>query len=331
MALPDGTALGAACASATSRRARGPEPRREPRAAGSRADRRTCCASVSPAALGGEAPGHVVGVTGPPGAGKSTLLSRARARRGARAGRTVAVLAVDPSSQALGRRAARRPRADRLRPRRRRRLHPLDRRRRAARRPRRRHARRRPRAGRRVRRRRRSRRSASGSPRPTSPRSPTPSRSSCSPASGDVLQFLKAGIMEIPDVLVVTKADLGDVALPRAARPPRRAALARRARRPPVVAVSSLAAAERHRRAGRGARRPPRGASTCRAPARARAARTRSPTSPPSTASAACARSAAGARRSSCLAEQPPGATCRPSSLRSRSRARREPPPSTCR
>ena len=32
------------------------------------------------------------------------------------------------------------------------------------------------------------------------------------PGSGDVLQFLKAGIMEIPDVLVVTKADLGDVA-----------------------------------------------------------------------------------------------------------------------
>src|SRR5205807_9839457 len=32
------------------------------------------------------------------------------------------------------------------------------------------------------------------------------------PGSGDVLQFLKAGIMEIPDVLVVTKADLGRVA-----------------------------------------------------------------------------------------------------------------------
>jgi LAO/AO transport system kinase len=32
------------------------------------------------------------------------------------------------------------------------------------------------------------------------------------PASGDTLQFLKAGIMEVPDVLVVTKADLGDVA-----------------------------------------------------------------------------------------------------------------------
>jgi LAO/AO transport system kinase len=32
------------------------------------------------------------------------------------------------------------------------------------------------------------------------------------PASGDVLQFLKAGIMEVPDVLVVTKSDLGRVA-----------------------------------------------------------------------------------------------------------------------
>ena len=32
------------------------------------------------------------------------------------------------------------------------------------------------------------------------------------PASGDVLQFLKAGIMEVPDLLVVTKADLGDAA-----------------------------------------------------------------------------------------------------------------------
>ena len=33
------------------------------------------------------------------------------------------------------------------------------------------------------------------------------------PASGDVLQFLKSGIMEIPDVLVVTKADLGTIAM----------------------------------------------------------------------------------------------------------------------
>ena len=32
------------------------------------------------------------------------------------------------------------------------------------------------------------------------------------PGSGDALQFLKAGIMEVPDVLVVTKADLGPTA-----------------------------------------------------------------------------------------------------------------------
>jgi LAO/AO transport system kinase len=32
------------------------------------------------------------------------------------------------------------------------------------------------------------------------------------PGSGDALQFFKAGIMEIPDVLVVTKADLGRLA-----------------------------------------------------------------------------------------------------------------------
>src|SRR6202034_3217691 len=33
------------------------------------------------------------------------------------------------------------------------------------------------------------------------------------PGSGDVLQFLKSGILEIPDRLVVTKADLGQTAL----------------------------------------------------------------------------------------------------------------------
>jgi LAO/AO transport system kinase len=32
------------------------------------------------------------------------------------------------------------------------------------------------------------------------------------PGSGDVLQFLKAGIIEIPDLFVVNKADLGDIA-----------------------------------------------------------------------------------------------------------------------
>ena len=62
------------------------------------------------------------------------------------------------------------------------------------------------------------------------------------PGSGDVLQFLKSGIMEIPDVLVVTKADLGRVGHPRRVRPARRAALARR-RGTEVLAVSSLAPA----------------------------------------------------------------------------------------
>ncbi|MBJ7348227.1 MAG: AAA family ATPase, partial [Thermoleophilaceae bacterium] len=48
---------------------------------------------LSPAALGGEAPGMIVGLTGPPGAGKSTLLSELVAQW--RAGdKTVAVLAV---------------------------------------------------------------------------------------------------------------------------------------------------------------------------------------------------------------------------------------------
>src|SRR4051812_2198633 len=55
-------------------------------------------AEVSPDKLGGEAPAHVVGVTGPPGAGKSTLLS-ALVRAWRDSGRTVAVLAVDPSSK----------------------------------------------------------------------------------------------------------------------------------------------------------------------------------------------------------------------------------------
>src|SRR3954463_9854227 len=92
---------------------------------------------VSPAALGGEAPGHVVGVTGPPGAGKSTLLGEL-VRVWRAGGRTVAALAVDPSPRrgGGGRRAAPRPRPPPLRPRRRRRFHPLGRGGRAARRAR---------------------------------------------------------------------------------------------------------------------------------------------------------------------------------------------------
>jgi LAO/AO transport system kinase len=60
------------------------------------------------------------------------------------------------------------------------------------------------------------------------------------PGSGDVLQFLKAGIMEIPDVLVVTKADLPKLA--RRAVADLTAAL-RALGSPPteVIAVSSIA------------------------------------------------------------------------------------------
>ncbi|HEX8714147.1 MAG TPA: AAA family ATPase, partial [Solirubrobacteraceae bacterium] len=56
---------------------------------------------VSPAALGGEAHGHIIGVTGPPGAGKSTLLSALLGAWRAQ-DRNVAVLAVDPSSRRSG-------------------------------------------------------------------------------------------------------------------------------------------------------------------------------------------------------------------------------------
>jgi LAO/AO transport system kinase len=56
---------------------------------------------LAPSALGGEAPGHVVGITGPPGVGKSTLLS-ALLHSWRSGGRTVATLAVDPSSRRSG-------------------------------------------------------------------------------------------------------------------------------------------------------------------------------------------------------------------------------------
>src|SRR5919206_2875778 len=73
----------------------------ESRTPAARAEVAALLRAVSPAALGTEAPGHVVGVTGPPGAGKSTLLGElVRAWRAG--GRTVAVLAVDPSSRRSG-------------------------------------------------------------------------------------------------------------------------------------------------------------------------------------------------------------------------------------
>lgn len=58
------------------------------------------------------------------------------------------------------------------------------------------------------------------------------------PGSGDTLQFLKSGIMEIPDVLIVTKADLGQVAM--RARRDLSAALRSLGADTKVVAVSSI-------------------------------------------------------------------------------------------
>src|SRR3954469_18888681 len=73
----------------------------ESRTPAARAEVAALLGAVSPAVLGGEAPAHVVGVTGPPGAGKSMLLGElVRAWRAS--GRTVAALAVDPSSRRSG-------------------------------------------------------------------------------------------------------------------------------------------------------------------------------------------------------------------------------------
>jgi len=193
-------------------------------------------AEVSPGALGGEAPAHMVGVTGPPGAGKSTLLSALVAEWRAR-GRTVAVLAVDPSSKRsggslLGDRARidHDPKDDGI-------------------------LIRSTAAGGRL----------GGLAAPTREasealaaafdvvvvetvgvgQSETDVEDVCDtvvvvvqPASGDVLQFLKAGIMEVPDVLVVTKADLGEAA-ERARRDLEQALAAIGSTDVPVVTVSS--------------------------------------------------------------------------------------------
>jgi LAO/AO transport system kinase len=211
---------------------------------------------VSPAALGREAPAHLVGLTGPPGAGKSTLLS-ALLREWRARGLTVAVLAVDPSSRRSGGSLL----GDRAR---------IDHDpgddgvliRSTA-------------AGGRL----------GGLAAPTREavqalavtydvvvvetvgvgQSETDVEEACDtvavavqPASGDTLQFLKAGIMEVPDVLVVTKADLGGAA-ERARRDLEQAAAALGSDDVPVVAVSSIAptsgiaeladALERHRSA----------------------------------------------------------------------------------
>jgi LAO/AO transport system kinase len=186
----------------------------------------------------GDGAGHVVGVTGPPGAGKSTLLS-ALLREWRRQGRSVAVLAVDPSSKRSGGALL----GDRARIE----HDPADRdvfiRSMAA--------------GERL-----------GGLAPATRaaaqalagafdlvvietvgvgQSETDVAGAADsvvvvvqPGSGDALQFLKAGIMEVPDVLVVTKADLGPVAR-RAEQDLCSALAALGARETPVVAVSSVA------------------------------------------------------------------------------------------
>ncbi len=192
---------------------------------------------VSPAALGGEAEGHIVGVTGPPGAGKSTLLSALLHTWRAR-GRTVAMLAVDPSSKRSG--------GSLLGDRARIEFDPAD-------------------GGVLI-------RSTAAGDRlgGLAPATRAAAQALAAafdvvvietvgvgqaetevadvadtvavvvqPGSGDVLQFLKSGIMETPDVLVVTKADLGQLAL--ATRRDLNAALrSLGARETKVVAVSSL-------------------------------------------------------------------------------------------
>ena len=204
---------------------------------GDRDATRALLAEVSPAALGGEPPAHVIGITGPPGAGKSSLLSALvnewRARE-----RTIAVLAVDPSSKRSGgsllgdrARIEHDPRDDGV-------------------------LIRSTAAGGRLGGLAAATREAAEALAPAFDivvietvgvgQSETDVEDVCDtvavvvqPASGDVLQFLKAGIMEVPDLLVVTKADLGDVAT-RSRRDLVQALKAVGSSDVPVLAVSSV-------------------------------------------------------------------------------------------
>ncbi len=192
---------------------------------------------VSPRALGGEAPGHVIGITGPPGAGKSTLLS-ALLHAWRERGQCVAMLAVDPSSRRSGGALL----GDRARIE----FDAADR-------------------GVLI-------RSTAAGERLGGLAWPTRAAAHAlaaafdvvvietvgvgqaeteivdvadtvavvvQPGSGDALQFLKSGIMEIPDVLVVTKADLGQLAV-RTRRDLSASLRSLGARATPVLAVSSL-------------------------------------------------------------------------------------------
>jgi LAO/AO transport system kinase len=210
----------------------------ESRSPDARAQTAALLAAVSPASLGAEAPAHVVGITGPPGVGKSALLSRLVAAWRARQ-QSVAVLAVDPTSRRSGgallgdrarievdaadravfiRSTAAGDRLGGLAP---------------------------------------ATRAAAGALAAAFDvvvietvgvgQSETEVADVADttvvviqPGSGDVLQFLKAGIMEVPDVLVVTKADLGQIAN-RAVADLRSALRSLGASDVAVLAVSSIA------------------------------------------------------------------------------------------
>ncbi len=210
----------------------------ETRTAHAREQTEALLAALSPLALNAEPPAHIVGVTGPPGAGKSSLLSRLVAQWRSRE-RSVAVLAVDPSSRRSGGALL----GDRARIE----VDPTD-----------------PAvfirstaAGGRLGGLAPATRAAAGvlaaafdvvvietvgvgqSETEVADVADTVAVV-VQPGSGDVLQFLKAGIMEVPDVLVVTKADLGRVAT-RALADLGSALRSLGSPDTPIVAVSSVA------------------------------------------------------------------------------------------
>ncbi|MGH2853954.1 MAG: ArgK protein, partial [Solirubrobacteraceae bacterium] len=242
--MPDGAQLGARLRERDLSAAPAALNLLESTAPGDREQARALLGEVSPAVLGGEAQGHIIGVTGPPGAGKSTLLSallhewRGAAHAMGGHGQTVAMLAVDPSSRRSG--------GSLLGDRARIEFDPADRGvfiRSTA-------------AGERLGGIAWGTRAAAralaaafdvvvvetvgvGQAETEVAEVADTVVVVVQPGSGDTLQFLKSGIMEIPDVLVVTKADLGRVAL-NARRDLAAAARSLGGRSTAVLAVSSL-------------------------------------------------------------------------------------------